>query len=275
LITRQNSSEMDITSKNLFKKYDFSGKTAVITGGGSGLGQRIGTILSALGAHAFLADVNEDGVRLVVESLRSKLKTNVDWIKMDVTDPDSVKKGFSTVQKESGRCDILVCSAGISNSRWIEEMTHDAWQRVLDVNLTGTFLCCQAVVRTMIDQGWGRIINIASIASRYAPWPKLFNGAYNYSASKAGVVAMSRRLAVELAPYNVTVNCISPGILKTPLTEKKLSDKEIYQQIIDHVPMKRLGTPEDLDGLVMYLCSDLSSFLTGQEIFIDGGYSLW
>jgi NAD(P)-dependent dehydrogenase (short-subunit alcohol dehydrogenase family) len=154
-------------------------------------------------------------------------------------------------------------------------MTLDTWQRVLDVNLTGTFLCCQAVVRLMINQSWGRIINIASIASRYAPWPKEFNGAYNYSASKAGVVALSRRLAVELAPHNITVNCISPGLLITPLTEKKVTEKELYQKIIDHVPMRRLGTPEDLDGLVMYLCSELSGFLTGQEIFIDGGYSLW
>ena len=103
----------------------------------------------------------------------------------------------------------------------------------------------------------------------------MFDGGYNYSASKAGVVGMSTRLAVELAPYNITVNSISPGILMTPLTEKKVTQPELHQQIVDHVPMGRLGSPEDLDGLVMYLCSELSGFLTGQEIFIDGGYSLW
>jgi len=266
---------MEKISENLIKKFDFKDRAAVVTGGGSGIGLRIGTVLSALGANVLLADVNEDGVRQAAESLRLNLDTEVNWIRMDVTDPDSVEQGFSTVQKERGCCDILVCSAGISSSRWIEEMTLDTWKRVLDVNLTGSFLCCQAVVRPMMDQCWGRIINIGSIASRYAPWPKKYNGAYNYSASKAGVVAMSRRLAVELAPYKITVNCISPGILITPLTEKKVTEKTLFQQVIDHVPMRRLGTPEDLDGLVMYLCSELSSFLTGQEIFIDGGYSLW
>jgi len=266
---------MENISDSLIQQFDFTGKTAVVTGGGSGIGQRIGTVLTALGAYVTLADVNGEAVRLVAESLRSDFTTDVGWIEMDVTDPESVKHGFFDLQYKNKGCDILVCSAGISASRWVGEMTLDLWQKVLDVNLTGTFLCCQAVVQTMVDQGWGRIINIASVASRFAPWPKKFNGAYNYSASKAGVVAMSRRLAVELALYHITVNCISPGFLITPLTEKKVSEKELHQQIIDHVPMGRLGTPEDLDGLVMYLCSDLSGFLTGQEIFIDGGYSLW
>jgi NAD(P)-dependent dehydrogenase (short-subunit alcohol dehydrogenase family) len=266
---------MNETITNLLSKYHFNGKTAVVTGGGSGLGKRMGTLLATLGADVFLIDINEKNVQTAAEFLHSELDTNVGWITMDVTNPDSVKRGFSTIYQTNKRCDILVCSAGISSSSWIEDMTIDSWQSVIDVNLTGTFLCCQAVVGIMMDQNWGRIINIASIASRFAPWPEKFNGAYNYSASKAGVVAMSRRLAVELAPYHITVNCISPGLLITPLTEKKVTEKTLHRQIIDHVPMRRLGTPEDLDGLVMYLCSELSSYLTGQEIFIDGGYSLW
>jgi NAD(P)-dependent dehydrogenase (short-subunit alcohol dehydrogenase family) len=260
---------------DLLRKFDFSHRTALVTGGGSGLGRRIGSVLASLGAWVFFADLNEESARESASYISSVSYSRVASLHIDVTNPASVRESFRIIKKERNICDILVCSAGISGSKWIEDMELDRWQRVLDVNLTGTFLCCQAAVKSMIAHRWGRIINIASIASRYAPWPKRYNGAYNYSASKAGVVAMSRRLAVELAPYNITVNCISPGITRTPMTEKSVSDEEVFRQIIDHVPMRRLGKPEDLDGLVMYLCSDLSEYLTGQEIFIDGGYSLW
>jgi NAD(P)-dependent dehydrogenase (short-subunit alcohol dehydrogenase family) len=266
---------MENLQAQLLRNFDFSEKTALVTGGGSGLGKRIGTVLACLGARVYFADLDKETAQASANSINASAKDRASWLFMDVTDPLSVRESFEKLEKETGKCDILVCSAGISGSRWIEEMELDIWKRVLEVNLTGTFLCCQAAVKSMIAQRWGRIINIASIASRYAPWPKRFNGAYNYSASKAGVVAMSRRLAVELAPYNITVNCISPGITRTPLTEKTVSDEQVVRQIIDHVPMSRLGKPEDLDGLVMYLCSELSEYLTGQEIFIDGGYSLW
>jgi NAD(P)-dependent dehydrogenase (short-subunit alcohol dehydrogenase family) len=260
---------------DLLRKFDFREKTALVTGGGSGLGKRIGTVLASLGAWVYFADLDKEAAQASANGINASDKERSSWLHMDVTDLLSVKEGFQTIEKERNKCDILVCSAGISGSRWIEEMELERWQRVLDVNLTGTFLCCQAAVKSMIAHHWGRIINIASMASRYAPWPKRFNGAYNYSASKAGVVAMSRRLAVELAPFNITVNCISPGIMRTPLTEKSVSDEEVHRQIIDHVPLHRLGKPEDLDGLIMYLSSELSEYLTGQEIFIDGGYSLW
>jgi NAD(P)-dependent dehydrogenase (short-subunit alcohol dehydrogenase family) len=266
---------MDNLQADLLQKFDFGNKTVLVTGGGSGLGRRIGTVLYSLGAWVFFADLDEESARASAEMVKSDVSGRAAWLYMDVTDPNSVAEGFRRAEKERNKCDILICSAGISGSRWIEDMELDRWKHVLDVNLTGTFLCCQAAVKSMIMHRWGRIINIASIASRYAPWPKKFNGAYNYSASKAGVVAMSRRLAVELAPYNITINCISPGITRTPMTEKSVSDKEVHRQIIDHIPMRRLGKPEDLDGLVMYLCSELSEYLTGQEIFIDGGYSLW
>jgi 3-oxoacyl-[acyl-carrier protein] reductase len=266
---------VDSLRAQLVSKFDLSGRTAVVTGGGSGLGRRIGRVLASLGAWVFFADVNEAGARESVSAMAPTAGERAAWLVMDVTNPESVAQGFERVVEDRQGCDILICSAGISASRWIEEMTADQWKRVLDVNLTGTFLCCQAAVKPMMARRWGRIINIASVASRYAPWPKRFNGAYNYSASKAGVVALSRRLAVELAPFGITVNCISPGITRTPLTEKSVSDEEVHRQIIDHVPMRRLGKPEDLDGLVIYLCSELSEYLTGQEIFIDGGYSLW
>lgn len=266
---------LDNLRGKLLKKFNFDGKTALVTGAGSGLGRRIAAVLASLGAWVFLADVDEASAREAATDVGSPDNPRTGWLALDVTDPRSVSDCFRAMAKLREGCDILVCCAGISGSRWIEQMELDTWKRVLDVNLTGTFLCCQAAVPSMMAHRWGRIINLSSIASRYAPWPKRFNGAYNYSASKAGVVAMSRRLAVELAPNGITVNCISPGFMKTPMTVKSVSDEEVYRQIVDHVPMRRWGSAEDLDGLVVFLCSELSEYLTGQEIFIDGGYSLW
>jgi 3-oxoacyl-[acyl-carrier protein] reductase len=259
----------------LFRKLRLEQKTAVVTGGGSGIGRRIGTVLAALGADVFFADKNEESARVSAAAAKSPPGVQAFGLAVDVSEPASVGEAFRRVEEVKRTCHILVCCAGISADRWIGDMELEAWRRVIDVNLTGTFLCCQAAARMMVANRWGRIINLASIASRFAPKPARFNGGYNYSASKAGVVGMSRRLAVELAPYGITVNCISPGILQTPLTAKSVSDEDTRREIIDHVPLRRLGRPEDLDGLIMYLCSELSEFLTGQEILIDGGYSLW
>jgi NAD(P)-dependent dehydrogenase (short-subunit alcohol dehydrogenase family) len=259
----------------LFRKLRLEGKTAVVTGGGSGIGRRMGTVLGALGAAVFFADIDAESARAAAAEAKSTGGGQAFGVAVDVTKTTSVGEAFRQVQEAASGCDILVCCAGVSAARWIEDMDVEAWRRVIEVNLTGTFLCCQAAARVMIANRWGRIVNLASIASRFAPKPDRFNGGYNYSASKAGVVGMSRRLAVELAPYGITVNCISPGILRTPLTEKAVSEEDTYRQIIAQVPLRRLGCPEDLDGLIMYLCSELSDFLTGQEILIDGGYSLW
>jgi NAD(P)-dependent dehydrogenase (short-subunit alcohol dehydrogenase family) len=259
----------------LLELYGLEGKTAVVTGGGSGLGRRMGQVLAGVGAEVYFADLDEQGAE---ESAREASRIGVvqaEGLCLDVIDPVSVERAFTEVDRRSGKVDILVCSAGVSAARWIEEMELKDWNRVLNVNLTGTFLCCQAAARRMIKNHWGRIINIASIAALLAPRPERFNGGYNYSASKAGVIGLSKRLAVELAPYAVTVNCISPGIIKTPLTEKAVKEEETYRQIINSVPMSRLGSPEDLDGLVVYLASESSGFLTGQNIIIDGGYSVW
>jgi len=263
-----------MSAEIILKTFGLRNRTAVVTGGASGLGRRIGKALACFGAEVYFADLNRDQAREAAEDVAAS-GDKARHLYVDVTDPISVQRAFDEVADQSGGADILVCSAGISSAHWIEEMELKHWNRVLNVNLTGTFLCCQAAARQMVANRWGRIINIASIAALHAPRPRRFDGGYNYSASKAGVLGLSKRLAAELARYGITVNCVSPGIMHTPLTEKAVSDKETFRQIIDAVPMGRLGSPEDLDGLLVYLSSESSSFLTGQDIMIDGGYSVW
>lgn len=273
-----NEDKINFTSsieKNLSQLFSLSGRIALVTGGASGLGKRIGTTLAAVGATVYFADIDEQGVTDAVRRAREVGLNETYSMKLDVTKQASVRSAFQKVNDENGRLDILICSAGTSGSKWIEDMSLDLWNRVLEVNLTGTFLCCREAVSMMIPQKWGRIVPIASMAATYVPRPEHFNGGYNYSASKAGVKLLTKRLSVELAPHNITVNSISPGWIETPLTEKAVSDMKTFHKMIESIPLRRVGAVSDLDGLLVYLCSESSGYLTGQDILIDGGYSVW
>ena len=235
----------------------------------------MGTVLAAVGAKVYFGDINGEGARTAAEESGAFGTGGTHAVSLDVTDPRSVEAAFDRIKRDAGGVDVLICSAGMSKAKWIEEMSPDIWRMVLEVNLTGTFLCCKEAAKSMIERRWGRIINVASIAATHAPRPERFNGGYNYSASKAGVIGMTKRLAVELAPYHITVNCLSPGIMETPLTEKALTEAHTLSQVLDSVPMRRVGKPEDLDGIIVFLASESSRFLTGQNIIVDGGYSVW
>jgi NAD(P)-dependent dehydrogenase (short-subunit alcohol dehydrogenase family) len=260
---------------NLFQLFSAKGRTALVTGAASGIGKRIGTVLVAAGAAVYFGDIDEAGAHRAAQEAKLIGSGRGSPVQLDVADAGSVQNAFGHIAEEAGGVEILVCSAGVSRATWIEEMTLDMWTMVLDVNLTGTFLCCKEAARSMVSQRWGRIVNIASIAATHAPRPKRLEGGYNYSASKGGVIGMTKRFAVELAPYNITANCISPGITETPLTAKALAEEETLRQVLDSVPMRRVGQPSDLDGLVVFLCSESSAFITGQDILVDGGYSVW
>jgi len=265
----------EIIAETLSNLFSLKEKIAFVSGGASGIGQRIVTILNRAGAEVYVADKDLEGARKVALNASEYTKVPCHPLYIDVRDYQAVKAAFKQVKDERGRLDILVCSAGISGAKWIENMEPELWQRVLEVNLTGVFYCCKEAVSLMIPSKWGRIITIASIAASHAPRPERFNGGYNYSASKAGVIGLTKRLAVELAPYQITVNSISPGFIETPLTQKALQDEGTMRKLLDSIPLGRVGRPEDLDGLVVYLCSKSSDYLTGQEILIDGGYSVW
>jgi 3-oxoacyl-[acyl-carrier protein] reductase len=255
--------------------FSVAGRRVCVTGAASGLGKAMAEILVAGGATVYFADLDGDKAAAAAAQADSEGQGVARAIEMDVSQPDSVASAFSTLRAEISGLDILICAAGISKALWIEDMPLSMWNRVLNVNLTGTFLCCQEAVRLMRPNRWGRILNIASIAATWAPRPERFNGGYNYSASKAGVLGMTLRLAVELAPHGITANCISPGIMLTPLTEHALSEGTTRDQTLACIPMARLGQPEDLLGLTVFLCSSSSGYITGQNLVVDGGYSLW
>ncbi|RLE15148.1 short-chain dehydrogenase [Candidatus Aerophobetes bacterium] len=263
--------EKVMKSIDLFK---LNGKVAIVTGGGSGLGRAMAMALSEAGAAVAVVDVNEETAQKVKDEISVSGGSSL-AIKADVTSISEVNSMVEITVKEYGSLDILVNSAGTSHASLIEKMTLEIWDEVMKVNLTGVMLCCQAAVKQMMRQRRGKIINIASIAGMVIPKPKIFNGGYNYSASKAGVIIFTKRLAVEMAEYGITANCISPGYMRTPLTQKVLKDKKSYKEIINITPLRRLGEPSDLAGAVVFLASEASNFITGHNLVVDGGYTLW
>jgi NAD(P)-dependent dehydrogenase (short-subunit alcohol dehydrogenase family) len=237
-----------------------SGRVAVVTGAGQGIGRAVATRLQAEGARVALFDINFDNVRRVAQSLGGLP------LQVDVSSPDAVTRAFGTVAAALGPVDIVANVAGIyGDHRPVREQTLDNWRRVLSVNLDGTFLCAQAALRGMLDRGWGRIVNIAS-GQAIRPRPTIAP----YAASKAAVVGFTKALALEVAAQGVTVNAIMPGVTDTAMPRQHSSEERLRQQA-ERNPMRRIGRPEDVAGLVAFLVSDDAAYVTGQTIAINGG----
>ena len=244
-------------------KIDLNGKVAVVTGGARGIGLAIAERLLASGALCSLWDKDADAGRSAVAALGSKGKIRA--VGVDVTSADSVKAAADATLREFGRIDILVNNAGIAGATkktW--ELTPDEWQQVLQVNLFGVYLCCHAVVPTMMARGCGRIVNIASIAGKEGN-----PNASHYSATKAGVIALTKSLGKELAKAGILVNCITPAVIETDIL------KQVTQEHIDYmlskIPMGRFGKTEEAAALVAWLCSADCSFSTGAVFDLSGG----
>lgn len=248
--------------------FDLSEKVAIVTGGGRGLGRTMALALADAGAYIIIIDILISQAKEVVKEILQKGKRSL-VVKADVTNRREVQKMVSQVMKHFRRIDILVNNAGINIIAPAESFGPKDWDKVLSINLKGVFLCAQAVGKVMIKQRKGKIINIASIAGMVGT-P---HHAVAYNSSKAGVINLTRALAIEWGKYNINVNAIAPGIIKTDLTKKRLENKEYYNYWIDRTPLKRIGKPEDLIGAVIYLSSEASNWLTGQTIVIDGGYT--
>ncbi|MCX5669622.1 MAG: 3-oxoacyl-[acyl-carrier-protein] reductase [Candidatus Omnitrophica bacterium] len=238
-------------------------KVALITGGARGIGQAIAMTFAKEGADIVVADVNLEIAQktaLDIEGLGRKAMA----LAMDVTNYDLVEEGINKILDKMGKVDILVNNAGITKDNLILRMSQADWDAVINVNLKGTFNCIKAVSRPMIKQRSGRIISIASIIGLIGN-----PGQANYAASKAGIIALTKTVAKELASRNINANAVAPGFIQTEMTAK-LSE-EIKKKMLEAIPLGKLGTPEDVAQVCLFLASPESSYITGQTITIDGG----
>ncbi|MEM5879153.1 MAG: SDR family NAD(P)-dependent oxidoreductase [Candidatus Aenigmatarchaeota archaeon] len=242
------------------------GKVAIVTGAGQGIGREIALAFAKEGAKLVVTDITgkEKEVAKEIESLGGEALA----LKVDVSSNKDAKKMAQEVLKKFGRIDILVNNAGIFPFKPFAEMEEKDWDKVLNVNLKGTYNCTKAVVGTMIQQRHGKIINISSIAGSVVGFQQLVH----YSASKAGILGFTRTLALELAPFGINVNAIAPGPIETPGTQA--IGTEMYEQLKKAIPIGRWGKPIDIANIAVFLASDDSSLITGQCIVADGGYTL-
>ena len=244
---------------------DLAGKAAIVTGGASGIGREIAPRLAAAGAAVLVADRDAAGADAVAGEIAASGGRVLGW-EVDVRDPAGCEALISAAREAFGRLDALVTSAGIARSQPFLQTSLELWQETLDVNLTGTFLCCQAAAPAMIATGGGRIITFTSVSGQRGGTSRAA-----YGASKGGVITLTRVMAVELAQHNITVNAIAPGPIETPMASAlhTAADRAAW---LGSVPAQRYGTPAEVAAAVVFLASDEASYITGHVLNVDGGF---
>jgi len=248
---------------------DLKNKVAIITGARRGMGRAHALVLAKAGVKVVVSDISEEDCQKVVKEIEKEGGQAL-AVKCDISKKEEVKEMVRKTVAKFGQIDILVNNAGIAQFVPFLEMTEEEWDRTLDINLKGYFLCTQEAAKEMTKRKSGVIINIASVVmgQQGIGFPNIVH----YCASKGGIIGMTEALALELAPYNIRVNAISPGFIETPMIEPVKSDPKMEKAMIDKIPMQRTGKPEEVANLVLFLASDKSSYMTGSTVVIDGGW---
>lgn len=248
--------------------FDLSGKTVLVTGGGGGLGSAAAVAFAEAGANVAVVARTRDKCEAAAARVAACGRRSAVAL-VDVTVPQSVAEMVASVERELGPIDILFNNAGVTSPRSILDLPIEDWDRIIDVSLKGTFLCGRAVGQGMMQRRSGRIINIGSILSSRG----LGNRAA-YCAAKAGIENLTRAMAIEFGPHNITVNAIAPTVIVTDLNRELVKTQpQLYKAIVDRTPLGRLGNPEDILGALVFLASPAADFITGQTIYVDGGYT--
>jgi glucose 1-dehydrogenase len=258
------------------------GQTAIVTGASSGIGRGIATALCAAGANVLINYIGPDepahGAAHEATHCGCAHRGKAVCVKADVSDEAQVSAMFARAIDQFGTVDILINNAGLQQDAAIEKMTLAQWRKVIDVNLTGQFLCAREAVREFKRRGVqpevscaaGKIVCVSSV-HEVIPWA----GHVNYAASKGGVMLMMKSIAQEVAPWRIRVNSICPGAIRTPINRSAWETPEAYNDLLKLIPYKRIGEPEDIARLAVWLCSDEADYITGASLFVDGGMTLY
>ena len=254
------------------EKYDLKGRTAVVTGGGQGIGHACAHALGEAGARVIVAELLEDRGEGAAAALQG-LGIEAHALTLDVTNSAQVDDVAARVERDYGGCDILVNNAGVAKSDVrAEDTTDEHWRFHIEVNLNGLFWCCRAFGRQMLAKGKGSIVNVGSMSGFIVnkPQPQAF-----YNASKAAVHHLTKSLAAEWASRGVRVNAVAPTYIETPLTRFGMEDQAMAAVWLEMTPMQRVGRPEEIAAVALFLASDASSLMTGSVVIADGGYTCW
>lgn len=246
--------------------YDLTGKIAIVTGGGSGLGRDIALSLASAGATVVVSDLNADLGQKTVDEIKQAGRGST-FHKLDVSNSQQVREMTAAAVERFGAINILVNSAGITKRLPPLDFPEEDFDRIIAVNLKGTFLCCQAAARQMAKQGSGKIVNLTSIGGMVG-----LPNTVAYCASKGGVVQMTRALAIDLAPHKINVNAIAPSLANTPIATSVFQNPKTLEWFLSKVPLGRLCEPRDISEAVLFLSSSASDFITGHILSVDGGY---
>ena len=247
--------------------FDLTGKTALVTGGGTGLGRVMALALAEAGADVAVAARRREKLEETAAAVRSLGRRSA-AIEFDLTNPADVTRAVAETESTLGPLDVLVNNSGVSGEGWAAELPLDRWEEVIATNLSGAFLMCQAAGRGMIERKRGAVVNVASVAGMIG-----VRMLAAYSASKGGLIQLTRTLAVEWARHGVRVNALAPGYFLTDINRQHFSTEAGERMVRNHIPMGRLGQPSELAGAVVFLASEASSFMTGAVLTVDGGQS--